>query len=71
MAYVPRFLTNVSSVMSLGSLRNIRSYVPRCHVAEEHKLCLSAPMVRWVYIRPDTFLGSPMNITYVHRFLVE
>jgi hypothetical protein len=54
--YVPRFWPrnvsshmflgfgprNVSSNMFLGWLRNISSYVSRCHVADEYKLCSSA-----------------------------
>jgi hypothetical protein len=63
---------NVSSDMFLGWPRNISSYVPRCHMAEEHKLCSSAPMFMQSYVRQDIFLSYvPRPPTYVPRFLVE
>jgi hypothetical protein len=56
--YVPRFRPrNVSSDMFLGWSRNISSYVPRCHVAEEHKLYSSALLSVQSYIRQDIFLS--------------
>jgi hypothetical protein len=48
---------NVSLVMFLGSPRNVSSYVPRCHVTEEHNLCSSAPMSMQTYVYQDMFLG--------------
>jgi hypothetical protein len=50
-------LKNVSSVMFLGSLRNIISYVPQCHVAEEHNLCSLAPTSMQTYVCQDMFLS--------------
>jgi hypothetical protein len=58
-------LMKVSLVMFIDSPRNIRDYVPRCYVVKEHKLCSSALMVWWAYIRPDKFFG------YVPRFFDE
>jgi hypothetical protein len=69
-----------------GTPRNIRglcssgnelmfSYVPRCHVAEEHNLCLSAPMPQWAYVPRDTFLSYVLwfpkehNLSHKHMFL--
>jgi hypothetical protein len=63
---------NVSSDMFLGWPRNISSYVPRCHVAEEHKLCYSALMSVQSYIHQDIFLSYVSQPpTYVPQFLVE
>jgi hypothetical protein len=56
--YVPQFRPrNVSSHMFLGWPRNISSYVPRCHVAKEHNLCISASMSMRSYICQDMFLS--------------
>jgi hypothetical protein len=51
--------------MFLGWLRNISSYIPRCHVAEEHNLCSSAPIFVQSYIHQDMFISS-----YVPRYQV-
>jgi hypothetical protein len=69
LSFEPR---NVSSDMFLGWPRNISSYVPQCHMAEEYKLCSSAPMFMQSYVRQDIFLSYvPRPPTYVPRFLVE
>jgi hypothetical protein len=58
--------------MFLGSPRNISSYVPRCHVAEEHNLCSSAPMSMQTYVHQDMlFVYVPRPKTYVPRFLAK
>jgi hypothetical protein len=57
------FPRNVSSVMFLGFPRNISSYVPWCHVSEEHNLCSSVLMSMRTYVRQDMFLG------HKHMFL--
>jgi hypothetical protein len=73
--YVPQFRPrNVSSHMFLGWPRNISSYVPQCHVAEEHKLCSSALMSMQSYVCQDIFLSYsyvPRPPTYVPQFLAE
>jgi hypothetical protein len=77
-------LRNISSDMFLSWPRNISSYVPRCYVTEEHKLCYvprprcpSSLMFIKIYFSV-MFLGWSRNIsyvprppTYVPRFLVE
>jgi hypothetical protein len=54
---------NVSSDMFLSWPRRMSSYVPQCHVAEEHKLCSSAPMSVQSYVHQDIFLS------YIPQFL--
>jgi hypothetical protein len=41
----------ISSVMFLGSVRNVSSYVSRYHVFEKHNLCSSVPMSVRTYVR--------------------
>jgi hypothetical protein len=84
--YVPRFWPrnisshmflgfasrNVSSHMFLGWPRNIRSYIPRWHMVEEHNLCSTAPMFVQSYVRQDIFLSYvPQPLIYVPRHLAE
>jgi hypothetical protein len=69
------FPRNVSSVIFPDSPRIISSYVPLCHVAEEHNLCSSAPMSIRTYIHQDMFLGRKhMFISFrlrnIYLFLV-
>jgi hypothetical protein len=58
---------NVNSNMFFGWPRNISSYVPRCHVAEEHKLCSSAPMFMQSYVRQDIFLSYVPWLAEEHK----
>jgi hypothetical protein len=44
--------------MLLGSPRNIRTYVPRCHVAEEYNLYFLALTSMQTYVHQDMFLGE-------------
>jgi hypothetical protein len=79
--YVPRFWPrnvsshmfldfgprNVCSDMFLSWPRNISSYVPRCHVAEEHKLCSWASMSMQSYVRQDIFLSYVPQLAEEHK----
>jgi hypothetical protein len=63
---------NISSDMFLGCPRNISSYVPWFHVAEEHNLCSSTLMSVQSYVHQDIFLSYvPWPSTYVPQFLAE
>jgi hypothetical protein len=65
-------LRNISLDMFLGWPRNISSYIPRFHVAEEYNLCSSTPMSVQSYVHEDIFISYiPRPSIYVPRFLVD
>jgi hypothetical protein len=41
----------------LRNISDISSYIPLCHVVEEHILSLSALMTKSAYVPQDTLLG--------------
>jgi hypothetical protein len=65
--YVPQFLEERKFRYVPQFPRNISSYVPRCHVAEEHNLCSSIPMSMRTYVCQDIFLGYVPQRTKEHK----
>jgi hypothetical protein len=57
---------NISSDMFLGWPRNISSFIPRCHMAEGHNLCSSAPMSMQSYVHQDIFFSYVSQLAEEH-----
>jgi hypothetical protein len=60
-------LRNISLDTLLGWPRNISSYVPWFHIAEEHNLYSSAPMSVQSYVRQDIFLSYAPRLSKEHK----
>jgi hypothetical protein len=53
--------------MFIGWSRNISSYIPQCHVTDEHNLYSLAPMSVQSYIRQDIFISYVSWLTHEHK----
>jgi hypothetical protein len=61
------FLKSVKKSMNIIAMFVHIGYVRRCHITDEHKLCSSAPMNIWSYVRLLMSAGYDRRLIDEHK----